>query len=454
MAHTLQASPLPQPVADAEPPHPVTILDPDDVAALDALRASLHGGPATPPRRASKRPRSLSPAPSSHHERISWRLRSRPIFQAVLARAEDDVNPPSPAVRRAIDLAARARPVPEDPRIPWFDLLPDDMVLAVFAHLPLRDRVRVSAVCHRWHRLAWEPVLFQEIDFAGMECVDDTMLSKLCADPRTLSRTRSLALRKCHGVSDAAVRAIATSGSALLLERLDLSWCSGATDYSVAEFARCGKLKELILAHNRGVTRKSLKGVAVACPQLEVLDLTCCNGIRDTLLNMLGTYCHKLRELNLTSATYVTNDGLRELVKRCRRLERLDLSWCTKIGDGAVIPIAENLENLVEIGLSETHLTNRGLMRLVERCRKLQIIHLARCLRISDDGIESIEANLSGTLTQLNLASCHEVNDSAIVSLMSKCRLLKCLDVSKLPCRELTEALKTFAEPLGIQVFH
>ncbi|OXB79167.1 UNVERIFIED_CONTAM: hypothetical protein H355_006626 [Colinus virginianus] len=40
-----------------------------------------------------------------------------------------------------------------EPGVSW-DALPDELLLAIFAYLPLNDLLKVSVVCKRWHRLS------------------------------------------------------------------------------------------------------------------------------------------------------------------------------------------------------------------------------------------------------------------------------------------------------------
>lgn len=254
-------------------------------------------------------------------------------------------------------------------------------------------------------------------------------------------------------MSETAVRNIPRGDCSATLEKVDLSWCTGANDKSVVEFSRCPGLRELRLSHCCAVTRRSVRILAVRCPRLEVLDLNCIEGIRDSLLEVIGLNCPRLRVLIIANARNVTDDGVAALANGCRRLEMLDLSWCCKVTDWAICKVAAAMPRLREIGLSETRVTNLGIADLTRNCSRLEALHLARCVRVSDEGAESIIRYCSSRITTLNIASCHSVTDECVERLIHSCPKLVCLDVSKLPCRLITDMLARVVAVRSIQVY-
>jgi F-box and leucine-rich repeat protein 2/20 len=237
------------------------------------------------------------------------------------------------------------------------------------------------------------------------------------------------------------------------LEQVDLSWCSGANDKSVVEYSRCPGLRELRLSHCRLVTRRSVRILAVRCPRLEVLDLNCIGGIRDSLLEVIGQNCPRLRVLNIANARNITDDGVAALAKGCSRLEVLDMSWCLRVTDLSISKVSSNMRCLREVGLSETRVTNCGIADLARNCSELEALHLARCLQISNEGAESIVKYCHKRLTTLNIASCHNITDEFVERLIRVCPRLVCLDVSKLPCRAISEMLERVAAVRNVQVY-
>lgn len=334
------------------------------------------------------------------------------------------------------------------------DRIQDDILVEIFSHLSqFPDLLRVRQVCRRWRALSCDGRLWRTLSFEGHENVSSSALEALCRSTPGLRTLQILSLAKIHRVSEFAVRNIPRGDCSATLESVDLSWCSGANDKSVVEFSRCPGLRELRLSHCRTVTRRSVRILAVRCPRLEVLDLNCIDGIRDSLLDVIGQNCPRLRVLNIANARNVTDDGVAFLASGCPRLELLDLSWCCKVTDWAVSKIASAMPRLREIGLSETRVTNIGISDLARSCAWLEALHVARCVRISDEGAESIMTYCASRLTTLNIASCHNVTDECVEKLIETCPKLSCLDVSKLPCRLIAGMLERIVAVRAIQVY-
>ncbi len=334
------------------------------------------------------------------------------------------------------------------------DVMSDDHLVTIFSHLSqFPDLLRVRQVCKRWYRLSCDSRLWKSLSFSNHEYVNSSNLETLCKNTPAFRNLRSLSLARIHGVSEAAVRAIPRAACSATLQSVDLSWCSGASDKSVVEFSRCPGLRELRLAHCREVTRRSVRILAVRCPRLEVLDINCISKVRDSLLQVLGQNCPYLKVLNLADARAISDEGLAFVAKGCVRLEVLDLSWCRKITDWAVSKIANNLPKLREVGLSETKVTDIGIAELTRNCKNLQALHLARCAEITDSGVQTIIEHCKERITSLNLASCHNVSDGYVERLIRVCPKLNCLDVSKLPCRTISDMLLSIDESRNLQVY-
>lgn len=332
--------------------------------------------------------------------------------------------------------------------------LSEDLLVEIFSHLPqLPHLLRVRQVCLRWYRLSCNARLWQTLSFEGHENVTSANINTLCTSTRALRKLTRLSLARIHGVSEAAVRAIPRAECAATLESVDLSWCSGASDRSVVEFSRCPGLRELRLSHCSQVSRRSVRILAVRCPRLEVLDLNCIGGIRDNLLEVIGQNCPYLRVLNLANARNVTDDGITYITRGCTKLEVLDISWCGKVTDWGILRIAQSMPGLRDVGLSETKVTDNGIADLTRSCVNLHALHLARCVNITDTGVESVITHCRAKITSLNLASCQSVSDECVKRLIELCPILSCLDVSKLPCRKLSDVLEEITATRNIQVY-
>lgn len=181
--------------------------------------------------------------------------------------------------------------------------------------------------------------------------------------------------------------------------------------------------------------------------------MNCISGVRDSLLGVVGSNCPFLRVLNIANARNVTDDGIARIATGCPRLENLDLSWCSRVTDWSILKLSSGVPFLRSLRLSETRVTDVGLSEVWRGCRRLESMHLARCLHVTNTGVESTIAHCRIRLRSLNLASCEIVTDDYVCRLMHSCPVLKCRDVSMLPCREISDTLDCISRFRNVQVY-
>uniref|UniRef100_A0A9L0T0S9 F-box and leucine rich repeat protein 12 n=1 Tax=Equus caballus TaxID=9796 RepID=A0A9L0T0S9_HORSE len=102
---------------------------------------------------------------------VQQRPRERKARQPPPAPALPSPTSPLPGSPRSIP----ASPSPEaEMRVggimATFADLPDSVLLEIFSYLPVRDRIRVSRVCHRWKRLVDDRWLWRHVDLTLYTC--------------------------------------------------------------------------------------------------------------------------------------------------------------------------------------------------------------------------------------------------------------------------------------------
>ncbi len=147
------------------------------------------------------------------------------------------------------------------------------------------------------------------------------------------------------------------------LEVLSLRAAAGLGDAGMEPIARLPRLNQLSLVENR-ITGEGLARLADA-RGLEVLDLRGCTQIRADDLACLAAL-PRLRVLRLSGP---------------------------QIGDAALAELPR-LDGLRSVTVEDAPITDEGLVHLAEL--PLEEVVLARCYRISDDGIERLAARLEG----------------------------------------------------------
>ncbi|KAG2380616.1 F-box/LRR-repeat protein [Vigna angularis] len=219
---------------------------------------------------------------------------------------------------------------------------------------------------------------------------------------------RELSLSKCLGVTDEALSLLVSKQKDL--RKLDITCCRKITDVSIASIANsCTGLTSLKMESCTLVPQEAFVLVGQKCHYLEELDLTdneiddeglmslsscsklsslkigICLNITDRGLTYVGMFCSKLKELDLYRSTGVTDvgisaiaGGLAAIAMNCRQLSRLDIKKCYEIDDSGMIPLAHFSQNLRQINLSYSSVTDVGLLSLasISCLQSFTMLHL------------------------------------------------------------------------------
>jgi len=121
---------------------------------------------------------------------------------------------------------------------------------------------------------------------------------------------RTLSLRDCQGVEDAALRTFAEHCH--YIEKLILSKCFKITDRTAESLSQnCRNLKYLDFSSCKNITNSSCMYISEGCLGLEHLDVS---------------YCH------------ISLEGVRGLTTKCKRLRHIIMKYCTEVGNLSLVP--------------------------------------------------------------------------------------------------------------------
>ncbi|GIX65339.1 leucine rich repeat-containing protein [Babesia caballi] len=252
----------------------------------------------------------------------------------------------------------------------------------------------------------------QLLDVSGWDRWSDRIVMRLehCRRMGQFQRLRILLMRGCAVITDSAVRGLLESlGSSL--QHLDLQDCLrlGAAclppcldELKVLLFGyqkRRGKLAEgdivtQIIGKKRLIAPKlewlslqnrlearSLEGIERLAGTLKVLDLRGCSEIPSVEYKR----CATLRGLKqLFVGTALGSDVVCEIARGCRELQVLDLSG-SELSPHGIELICANLGSLEKLKLTRcTSLTNTALCSLLGSLRKLSLLDVSHCWKLSD----------------------------------------------------------------------
>ncbi|GFP92796.1 F-box/LRR-repeat protein 3 [Phtheirospermum japonicum] len=162
------------------------------------------------------------------------------------------------------------------------------------------------------------------------------------------------------------------------LSSLKLGICLNITDEGLIHIGNsCSQLKEIDLYRSAGITDSSILAIARGCPGLEMINLAYCEFISDCALMSLSK-CSKLNTLESRGCPLITSSGLAAIAVGCKQLSRLDIKKCRNIDDAGMIHLAHFSQNLEQINLSYSSVTDVGLLSLasISCLQSMTVLHL------------------------------------------------------------------------------
>ncbi|KAL6480634.1 hypothetical protein MHYP_G00116670 [Metynnis hypsauchen] len=284
------------------------------------------------------------------------------------------------------------------------------------------------------------------------EClhVGGAELVKGLSSPRPRAQLKSLSLRNCTYIRDAAVYSLAQLLGSSLRE-LDLTSCVYLTDLSV-------------------------RAIASYLPGLLVLRLGWCKEITDWgLLGMVeptnGYEPSKEMEEKGPSFTrtfgnmgffqppsmpfqekprLVTDEDLGAFREQegasllaLKGLQELDLSGCSKLTDTSITQVLR-FPVLQRLSLSMLpEISDESLVSVAQHCCCLTSLVLSHCSQLTDEGMALALPHLH-RLQHLHLACCDSITDRSLTLIGRYCKRLRTLDISM--CKDITVTKVDFVQ--------
>ncbi|XP_066371048.1 F-box protein At5g67140-like isoform X2 [Miscanthus floridulus] len=124
------------------------------------------------------------------------------------------------------------------------------------------------------------------------------------------------------------------------------------------------------------------------------------------------------------------NDTAARLIHAAVNLRDLDICWGCHITDEGLIKIssADCVANLTSISLwGLAGITDKGVVHLVSRAYSLRHLNIGGTF-ITDESLYAV-ANSCTNLKSIILWSCRHVTEAGLVALVNKCRRLECINV-------------------------
>ncbi|XP_061655351.1 S-phase kinase-associated protein 2 [Phyllopteryx taeniolatus] len=273
--------------------------------------------------------------------------------------------------------------------VSW-DHLPDELILRILVFFPLRDLLRTSVICRRWHRLAFDESLWHSVDLEGVTDMGPALQQVLKTGVRRLRCPRSF-INNLH----------LTGTCTLKIAEIDLSSSIVAAPTLEGIIDQCNLLE---------------------CASLEGLQLS------DNIVNGLAQNL-RLRQLNLSGCFNFSADSLAHMLQSCSRIEQLNISWCHFN--------SHHVRNIVgHVSATVTHLNLSGyrdglilddVKVLVKRCPGIRTLDLSDSTQLMADCFPVLSALKH--LLHLSLSRCYHIHIAALTDLRKTFPTLQYLDV-------------------------
>uniref|UniRef100_A0A4X1UP89 F-box/LRR-repeat protein 12 n=4 Tax=Sus scrofa TaxID=9823 RepID=A0A4X1UP89_PIG len=239
--------------------------------------------------------------------------------------------------------------------------LPDSVLLEIFSYLPVRDRIRISRVCHRWKRLVDDRWLWRHVDLTLYTMRPKVMWHLL----RRYMASRLHSLRmggylfsgsQAPQLSPALMRALGQKCPNL--KRL----CLHVANLSMVPITSLPSTLRTLELHSCEISMAWLlkEQDPTVLPLLECIVLDRVPAFRDEHLQGLTRF-RALRSLVLGGTYRVTETGLDMGLQELSYLQRLEVLGCTLSADSTLLAISRHLRDVRKIRLTVRGLSAPGL---------------------------------------------------------------------------------------------
>ncbi|NWR77896.1 SKP2 protein, partial [Centropus unirufus] len=293
-------------------------------------------------------------------------------------------------VEKDLDLGYQPRrPQEAESGVSW-DALPDELLLSIFACLPLRDLLLgVSLTCKRWHNLSMDECLWQSLDLAAANLAPG-VIGQLLPAGVTIFRCPRSSIRSPLFKTDRPLR----------LQHMDLSNCTVSVGALESILCRCKRLQNLSL---EGLVISDLIMTSIAeNPNMTRLNLCGCSGFSPETLGLMLSNCFMLQELNL--------------------------SWCDFTCFHVRVAVNTITATITQLNLSgyRQNLQISDVKILVERCPLISNLDLSDSVMLKPECFQYLR-QLS-FLEHLALSRCYQISPASLLE-FARLRTLKTLQV-------------------------
>ncbi|XP_031421085.1 dynein regulatory complex subunit 6 isoform X2 [Clupea harengus] len=238
-----------------------------------------------------------------------------------------------------------------------------------------------------------------------------------------------LSLAHCRKFTDKGLQFLATERGCHGLVHIDLSGCTQITVDGFGHIAAgCSLLQHIVFDNMPTFTDKCLQVLTAKCHSLVTISVLESPHLTDTAFKTIAEVA-SLKKLRIQGNNHITDIGWKAVCKSSPKLSHLHAADCSKMTDACLKCIAL-LKNLTHLDISDSvRVSDVGLRYLTDgpSACKIREFDLSNC-HVNDGVVLKIVQRCS-VLRTLNLAYCESLTDTAI-EYFSNANCLLCLDIT------------------------
>ncbi|XP_071180512.1 putative RNA-binding protein EEED8.10 isoform X3 [Mytilus edulis] len=199
---------------------------------------------------------------------------------------------------------------------------------------------------------------------------------------------------------------------------LNLSDCSKLTDTGVLKICRhCKQLRELSISNCQLLTDKSLEKISESLTNIATIyiEKTFANVSRDGLMKIAKL--SKLRDVHMSQNLVVNDDLLSAIAIGCPFLETLDISCCHRDVTGVGVKALGICSSLTTLDISYLYKVDDESIQVLSRNGRLRCLTARACSGLTDSAFEDL-ACLCPNLESLDVSGCLDITNHTVTSFL------------------------------------
>ncbi|XP_055631275.1 F-box/LRR-repeat protein fbxl-1-like [Toxorhynchites rutilus septentrionalis] len=392
-------------------------------------------------------------------------------------------------------------------KIGW-ENLPMEILIHIFSFIRPSDRNSVLLTCRRWFEALRHPIFLNEtcFHFERIEVCDTKSPIKIFLD--SFRHFTNIKLTKVQFSGETAfwdyfgrhIREITFSNCALTqpklsnilsclpnLERLNLVNCDELfKSWHPGDWMNispiCKRLIHLGLRENNAFDEDHLSYLVAMAPKISSLEISKCLKEREAarrvqilahVLRILNLHKHQMKSVNFSYTMFddlflkqfaeienmslsdislsffgrapIKDPGIIDVLRKQTNLVHLDLTSFLNLTDFALIAIAESMPLLKSLKLNGCWLLTDFGISEIRKLRKLTVLDLSDCDRVTDEGFLKVISNKQGNnLKELYLSMLPSITEKVILNICLTLGNMTVLDLCGSDCMNDTSIQYVF----------